>query len=282
MSLDDLPSEVALLKSLTKHPAIPNFTPSQEAYHPIEAHLRLYLGNNMLERVPNSVFELTNLRVLSLRQNGLTRLPYAIGKLLNLQSLNISGNKLETLPFELLDLAFRGNLIELIVEPNPWRQVDQSSELCSIESPWVGNNNTCLRCVASNSTELLRPNGAVEHVVSSHQLTSTMFDAVATSSLTVMALHRMSGLQSLQSLEGWIGDGIPETVQTILETALEHSKIGPRRCSACTSDFILPRSQRIEWWSIDFKPSGSFLKLPFLRQQCQKCSITCYSKLTLP
>lgn len=54
--------------------------------------------------LPEELFNLPNLRVLSLRGNKIHELPPAIGRLHNLTELNISQNSLQYLPFEILDL----------------------------------------------------------------------------------------------------------------------------------------------------------------------------------
>ncbi|PWN24989.1 hypothetical protein BDZ90DRAFT_234596 [Jaminaea rosea] len=66
--------------------------------------LQLFLHNNSLTRLPSALFEVGNLRVLSLRKNNLTSLPAAIGDLAQLRELNIAGNRLRWLPAEILKL----------------------------------------------------------------------------------------------------------------------------------------------------------------------------------
>jgi hypothetical protein len=70
----------------------------------LEPRLKIFLASNRLTTLPEELFNLPNLRVLSLRGNKIHELPPAIGRLQNLTELNISQNSLQYLPFEILDL----------------------------------------------------------------------------------------------------------------------------------------------------------------------------------
>lgn len=67
--------------------------------------IQLYLTNNRLSKLPSALFEVGNLRVLSLRNNRLASLPPAIGDLHNLRELNVAGNELRFLPAEIQKLT---------------------------------------------------------------------------------------------------------------------------------------------------------------------------------
>ncbi|KAG9777906.1 hypothetical protein KCU88_g4362, partial [Aureobasidium melanogenum] len=102
MSLSSLPAEITTLQTLSKQDEI---VPGMlDTGTNLEPHLRLYLANNLLTELPLPIFELRNLRVLSLRQNNLTRIPASIRELVNLESLNVAGNNLTELPFEIVEL----------------------------------------------------------------------------------------------------------------------------------------------------------------------------------
>ncbi|KAL2418158.1 hypothetical protein ABEF95_011472 [Exophiala dermatitidis] len=120
MSLSSLPTEITTLQTLSKQDEI---VPGMlDTGTNLEPHLRLYLANNLLADLPLPIFELRNLRVLSLRQNNLTHIPGSIRELVNLESLNVAGNNLTELPFEIVELIRFGKLRELMTEPNPWPQ----------------------------------------------------------------------------------------------------------------------------------------------------------------
>ncbi|WP_205632821.1 leucine-rich repeat domain-containing protein [Chlorobaculum limnaeum] len=57
-----------------------------------------YLGDSeRLTELPESLGQLTQLRLLNLRENQLTSLPESLGKLTKLQSLDLSTNRLTSL-----------------------------------------------------------------------------------------------------------------------------------------------------------------------------------------
>ncbi|KAK2734303.1 hypothetical protein FQN57_001708, partial [Myotisia sp. PD_48] len=115
------------LAQLTREPMINHEAPpTDDLYTPFEPSLQLFLGCNLLTYIPKGVFELENLKVLSLRQNKLTELPGAIGKLTQLQDLNVSGNRLQYLPWELLSLMHKGELKHLKIHPNKFGHLPTS------------------------------------------------------------------------------------------------------------------------------------------------------------
>ncbi|MFM8003489.1 MAG: leucine-rich repeat domain-containing protein, partial [Dolichospermum sp.] len=64
----------------------------------------LFLGNNQLTALPDSITQLSNLRNLCLSNNQLT-LPESIAQLSNLTVLDLSDNKLTTLPEAIKQLS---------------------------------------------------------------------------------------------------------------------------------------------------------------------------------
>lgn len=87
--------------------------------------LHMYLQNNALTRLPSAFFELSNLRVLSLRSNKLKSLPAAVGSLRGLEELNIANNELRFLPAEIQMLT----LEQFRYFPNPFVQPAQDVKL---------------------------------------------------------------------------------------------------------------------------------------------------------
>ena len=266
MGLDELPPDIESLKSLTKVATVPDFKPSEQAYHPIEAELRLFLANNKFTKIPNHVFRLKNLRLLSLRQNNLVCIPHAIGTLEQLQSLNISSNRLAFIPVELLRLISHFNLKDFIADPNPWTQVPDSAAKLK-ETSRLDRNQYVMRRAAISNVEILRPCGVVERTVPFSMLQSIRRKQP---SLAELALNRMTTMQSFQNINEWIDEGIPAPVREMLNTGLAYSAIGHRQC-LCGQSFILPAKQWLEWWNIDKISTGPSLKLPFLRQFCSRC-----------
>lgn len=93
--------------------------------------VQLFLYNNMLTRLPEELFQLSNLTVLSLRQNQLTHIPPAISRLVNLRDLSLSANKLKYLPWELFLLPKlkilnpHYNPFQKIENPKDWEVADE-------------------------------------------------------------------------------------------------------------------------------------------------------------
>jgi hypothetical protein len=117
MYLEELSGET--VAPLSQFTYIPNVQKGV-AFVQEDPKLQLYLSQNLLTRLPGSLFDVTHLTTLSLRGNQLTEVPQAIYKLRNLQELNLSQNRLQHLPVELLDLLdVNASIRTLAVWPNP-------------------------------------------------------------------------------------------------------------------------------------------------------------------
>ena len=82
----------------------------------------MHLSNASLTSLPGSLFSLTNLTVLSLRNNNLKEVPDAIQGLTNLKEFHVGSNQLRFLPYSLLSLSklIRKRRGRLTVHPNPF------------------------------------------------------------------------------------------------------------------------------------------------------------------
>lgn len=98
--------------------SLPNFA---SAFPPLVQSLTILdLGNNRLEAIPDSVFDLTALEKLSLNHNRLSQLPSRIASLSNLKYLHLAENKLSALPREIGDL---NKLTTLLLADNSLQQL---------------------------------------------------------------------------------------------------------------------------------------------------------------
>ncbi|KAJ5735129.1 uncharacterized protein N7483_000254 [Penicillium malachiteum] len=98
---------------------------AENFFSSLQPFLSIYLSGNALLQLHNELFELSILKVLSVRNNKLQELPYTIQKLRSLEVLNISVNRLTYLPWELLKLFEHGELKHLTACPNPFLQIEE-------------------------------------------------------------------------------------------------------------------------------------------------------------
>jgi len=85
----------------------------------LEPKLKIFLASNSLTTLPEELFNLDRLTVLSLRGNKIHEVPPAIGRLHNLKELNLSQNGLQYLPYEILDLfSIDSRLQSFQIHPN--------------------------------------------------------------------------------------------------------------------------------------------------------------------
>ncbi|KAK0535231.1 hypothetical protein OC835_002425 [Tilletia horrida] len=103
--------------------------------------LQLNLANNHLTVLPSALFQVENLRVLSLRGNNIRFLPPAISELTNLKELSIGGNSIEYLPAEIQKLR----LTTFNFFPNPFRKPPKSLPCPTKEAAAMAKSSkTCL------------------------------------------------------------------------------------------------------------------------------------------
>ncbi|KAK7049695.1 hypothetical protein VNI00_005726 [Paramarasmius palmivorus] len=87
--------------------------------------IQLLLALNHIAVIPQELFHLKNLTVLSLRGNKLTYLPPEITQLTSLTNLNVASNKITFLPSEIMALK----LDQLQIHPNPFLPLPSSTRL---------------------------------------------------------------------------------------------------------------------------------------------------------
>ncbi|KAI9012133.1 hypothetical protein CLU79DRAFT_839086 [Phycomyces nitens] len=109
LNLTEIPDEIAELRYITV------FRKDTMVVKP--ASLEVFLYTNALTCLSPSLFKLTNLTVLSLRNNQLESIPPDIALLVNLEELSIGNNHLPFIPAELLTIP---KLTNLSLCPNPY------------------------------------------------------------------------------------------------------------------------------------------------------------------
>jgi Leucine-rich repeat (LRR) protein len=100
----------------------------------------LKLSNNRLTRLPESIGELTTLKYLSLRENQLTGLPESIGGLTKLEALVLGKNSLSEVPSTLCQLT---SLKTLMIQNNRLREMpDCVCDLTTLETFDIRGNSS--------------------------------------------------------------------------------------------------------------------------------------------
>jgi hypothetical protein len=257
MCLEDLPNEVASLKTLSKQAEI--VQGMLETGTDLEARLRVFLGNNYLTQIPPPLLELTNLRVLSLRNNKLTSIAPKIRQLTQLHTLNIAGNKLTELPFEIIELAQFHKLHELLLDPNPW-------------SPSYDHNRTEPVQVIEYKDRLIR----IKHSTDpSLQNTTAQTDfAISNSpSLSELCLRHLAELNPNGQIDfkTFMPPNSPQTVLDRLD--LVQTRSG-QRCTRCGRSVVVPGYSWVEWWALNNISDGFTCRryVPYRRVVCSsKC-----------
>ena len=253
--------------------------PSQEAYKPLVPLLRLYLANNHLHRLPGEIFNLTSLTALSVRQNQLTEIPASISKLTNLQQLNVSGNKLRWLPWEIRDLSSSSLGFTLYPHPNPFvkpipgvsRKLQKRSESRVLAASTVAYLDISGMPFRGSPAV---PSFSCDHhpsTDSTHHASKPWHDTSSKApSLCELALRSCSTSPTLENLPSLLPDESPSTLLHLLKQAWEVKDAGGKTCSICNGDFIINRTEWIEWWNI--LCGCSWKVIPLIRRGCSwKC-----------
>ena len=75
-----------------------------ESFTSITSLQELYLADNQIVSVPNSIGQLKGLRVLNLARNQISTVPNELGNLSQITWISLSGNNIETLPSSFVSL----------------------------------------------------------------------------------------------------------------------------------------------------------------------------------
>ncbi|BCR85392.1 leucine-rich repeat domain-containing protein [Aspergillus chevalieri] len=282
------------LQHLTKLPAIREPPVTEDVYSSLEPFLRLFLAGNSLFKLSSELFDLSSLKVLSLRNNKLSEIPPAIRRLTSLQDVNLSVNRLQYLPWEFLWLIRKGDLKHLIVRPNPLMQIDET-EIAYWHYPNTTTPESLEESLRLQEYESPVPEeawapihiatGPIRHFntdgypIPEAQLNATSFSELKSNvpslrEVSLVSLNKSNFFDLTPDSD--IAD-LPELMLRLLRHAREVRAAGGRCCSICHRDFVLPRTEWIEWWDCSTyenglkgpRASGEKLRpLPFKRLGC--------------
>ncbi|KAJ5174774.1 uncharacterized protein N7482_000651 [Penicillium canariense] len=296
------------LQHLTKLPSLREAPISENAYSSLQPFLRIYLSNNSLTTLYTSeIFELKDLKVLTVRNNKLMRIPEAIRKLTALQVLNVSMNRLDELPWDLLWLLQQGELKHFTAHPNPFPSIEESeiiewhcqagetnngddgeeAEVEALKAPpppkfrqYEGSppaDAWATIHVATGPVKRLDMEGRPVKYSPPFNVAAASETASRAPSLREVSLRAISKLDGIDQLTDFELLEFPALVIPLISLARQVRQEGSQHCSICQREFIVPRAQWIEWW--DCMPyengmkrpraSGEKLRpLPFKRVSC--------------
>lgn len=236
MALDTLPLEIRELATMIKDDVA-----DQMRFESLVARVRLYLASNALRQLPSPILELSNLRLLSLRQNKLTRLPAGIRELKKLESLNIAGNRLQFLPIEVLDLMTRHRLHELLSYPNSWFEYPVVPGTDPLPSRLTSRPQSC------TNTELRRGDTKLE--LMAKLMNNKQLSTSKATPLAEIVLRQLSKLNSSKrDLAPLMPEDTPTTVTDMLRELFLAQAEGGRKCVDCKRPLVIPAQTWIEWW----------------------------------
>ncbi|CCU81512.1 hypothetical protein BGHDH14_bgh03573 [Blumeria hordei DH14] len=307
----------AMIKPLVSFTSVPSI--GERVFSILEPKLKIFLASNNLTTLPFELFQLDRLHVLSLRGNLFHELPPMIGNLFNLKELNLSQNGLRYLPYEILNLFSEDCSLEtlhlhpnLFYEPQldhqnkPEKDVAPESHQssCSNNIRNSANNRWRITYQARTEVRFLEVNGSLvkgPDFVNSSSLVSSNSLPVASNcyrpipplprgnslsrvpSLAETALASFSKTTESPCLAPSLYEGSPSHFYDLFNLALNKKHSGGSSCTVCSRNFIIPRTEWIEWWEISKVSSSSFTNMgnrvfnerddaerliPFVRRGC--------------
>ena len=261
-------------------------------YGSLTPALKLNLSGNSLDEIPGSLYQLHNLEVLTLRNNNLTEILPAIGSLTSMKDLNIGGNQLRFLPYELLTLMRFGALGRVNTFPNPFVQpypalpqlanTPTTNEECfpPYSKHWASSPTAFLDTFgASIRGYPMAPSSTLEAgYLTSDQNVPPLSEQNKTPSMLETMLRALlyneptiSQLPFLLSETGHSSEQphLTDLLKRLFRLREAHGGGGGsdkgnrwQLCTVCETPFVIPRTEWIEWWSIEHG------LIPFLRRGC--------------
>lgn len=217
----------------------------------IEApNIEIYAMNNKLKILPPTLFNISNITVLSLRDNKLKKIPGKIQQLQKLTDLSIVSNEIRVVPYQILKLP---NLVNLLVRPNynliELNKQDPLSYYCVNDENL--KNDVDLRRFVSKLKFIDTQSLPMSSQVSNPKTDREALDEITTvPKLSELCLRNISKYSVTHSeTKKWKKNiGLP--IQLKIAKAFQKG-IYDETCSVCNSMSINPVAKALEWW--DFK-----------------------------
>lgn len=304
MDLGNIPSGLLQpLQHLTKQPAVPEPPLSENAYSSLQPFLRVYLTGNSLQSLQNELFDLKDLKVLSVRNNNLRELPATVAKLKALEVLNVSVNRLSFLPWELLNLLENRELKHFTAYPNPFQPIEEASIATWHRQPSQGDKKishdplkfdeyddnppgdawSAIHVATGRVTRLDTEGKAMNESSGTHKMVveSESIPVSNAPSLREIALRSICKLPGIDQATDDELIEFPTLVAALLCKARDVRAAGGQRCSVCQREYVVPRTVWHEWWDCTphengmKRARGSGEKLRPLPFQRFGCSLAC-------
>ena len=260
-------------------------------YEELIPSLHLFLSNNELDDILGELFKLENLTVLSLRSNNLTEIFPSIGRLARLQELNVGSNQLNWLPWELLQLT-KASLIRWTLFPNPFIRPVPSTWGCNKRVSMPGSDHAyqlasthiAFLDISGVSSRQSRPapSSVTEHWPEPARIREFLGppteEQTRVPSLLEVALRACYKAPQLSQLPFLLPEDFDVAhLIRLLKRTFYLKEAGGRKCSVCQREYIVPRTEWVEWWYLlpphSSGKSESALDqsggpIPFLRRGC--------------
>lgn len=299
------------LQHLTKLPSVEQAPLSENAYTSLQPFLSIYLPGNSLNELHNELFELSGLKVLSVRNNELHEIPYTVQKLKELEVLNVSVNRLTYLPWELLRLLQHGELKHMTAYPNPFPSIEEATiakwhrepEKKTTDQPYDEYDSeqdepeitleaprfdiyedsppaeawTTIHVATGPTTRLDMEGRPIEENTASNMMIPSSDPVPTAPSLREVALRAVCKLPDLEHVTDEELADFPALVIPLMQQVKKIRAAGGQQCSICQKEYIIPRTEWLEWWDCTpyekgmklARASGEKLRpLPFKRFGC--------------
>ncbi|KAJ6092771.1 hypothetical protein N7486_008060 [Penicillium sp. IBT 16267x] len=299
------------LQHLTKLPSVEQAPLSENVYSSLQPFLSIYLPGNSLAQLPDELFELSGLKVLSVRNNELHEIPYTVQKLKKLEVLNVSVNRLAYLPWELLRLLQHGELKHMTACPNPFPSIEEAAVAKWHREPEKKTKNqpydeydseqdepeitldtprfdvyedsppadawTTIHVATGPTTRLDMEGRPIEENPASNMIIPSSDPISTAPSLREVALRAVCKLPDLEHVTDEELADFPALVVPLMQQVKKIRAAGGQQCSVCQKEYIIPRTEWLEWWDCTphengmkrARTSGEKLRpLPFKRFGC--------------
>ncbi|KAK9451057.1 uncharacterized protein V1518DRAFT_436969 [Limtongia smithiae] len=213
---------------------------------PLSRDVRIYLGHNLITKIPAALLCVENITVLSLRNNRLKSIPNAISRLKKLQDLSISGNEIETLPAQLLLLA---DLRVLTVHPNPL-----------IPLPGTARDDGSMKRRADMASAVRMHAGLPTYTRPSSAPPTAQVADLYELSLRALSRYRATA----KEMRGW---ALPELHAARIATAMEMADL-QNSCGECGRYMVTPVAYVHEWWDAVVGVDGVTVRREFCAGWC--------------